>query len=332
LNTANRKSQTAKRRRGLSMLEMVLALPILLFVMALMINFGTVASWKIRGLSVSRHAAWGSRWGRSGLRYRRPQYWPATAHIGVGGGSVPELDDPRIDHPVARGPLPYGTTVRSELLDPSRGLRQGSAGMTREFPLLGTMEPFHLDAKTRMLDNKWQYQRMGLPGNWQRRIPVIYDLAKTPEFVEPYVSAVMDIFNTPVRPQLAPLDRDDEFIRYWHSAPDFHPRLSQFCSLDPAHAAGSVENLIDRIRGKVERDADGNVILRIPSVAEVMTRSFLNLYRSVIQQYQNLIDADPPPPPDEVAAMRAEIAQLEAKVEILEQFLARLQSQSGNSS
>ena len=46
-------------RRGLSMLELALSLPILLFVMALIVNYGTLAAWKVRDLSVARLAVWG---------------------------------------------------------------------------------------------------------------------------------------------------------------------------------------------------------------------------------------------------------------------------------
>ena len=53
------------RARALAPLEMVLSLPILLFIMAVIINFGTLASWKVRGLSAARHAVWSSRWPRS---------------------------------------------------------------------------------------------------------------------------------------------------------------------------------------------------------------------------------------------------------------------------
>ena len=43
-----RTALTVRRARGLAMLEMVLSLPILLLLMALMINFGNVACWKVR--------------------------------------------------------------------------------------------------------------------------------------------------------------------------------------------------------------------------------------------------------------------------------------------
>lgn len=317
---------------------MVLALPLLLFIMALMINFGVVASWKVRGLSVARHVLWGSRWPRSGSGNPRPAYWPETAGVGTGGPAhVAELDDPRLDQPVARGPLPLGTEVRAELLDPTRGLRRGSAEIRRAFPLLARMGDYHLTARTCLLDDKWQYQRMGMGHNRQRRIPVIYALAKAPPgLVDAYVQAVVAILYAPFRPQLAPLDRDDEFIQYgrrfgWGGgAPDFHPRLRRFCSLDLLLAAQRVEDLIDRIQGEVQRDEDGNVTRRIPCVAEKMTRAFINLYERVIQELQRQISASPPPPAGQLASIQAEIDQLEAKIDVLSQFLETLQDTNGN--
>ncbi len=126
-------------RRGLAMLELTLALPILLFIMALIINYGTIAAWKVREHSVARLAVWETRWPRSGSTDPRPSYWPATATMESSDqGTVAGMDDSRVDLPVARGPLP-GATVNSDLLDPTRGLREGSASLTRKYPLLGKM-------------------------------------------------------------------------------------------------------------------------------------------------------------------------------------------------
>ncbi|MCR4411969.1 MAG: pilus assembly protein, partial [Thermoguttaceae bacterium] len=106
--------QTAMRRpirHGLSPLEFVLALPMLLFVMALMLNFGTVASWKVRTLGAARHAAWSTRAPRSGMQYPRPANWPPAANLGAGGAGdqlgvhphVIGLDEAR-GHPVRGEP------------------------------------------------------------------------------------------------------------------------------------------------------------------------------------------------------------------------------------
>ncbi|MFW5693516.1 MAG: TadE/TadG family type IV pilus assembly protein, partial [Thermoguttaceae bacterium] len=169
------------RRRGLSTLELVMALPILLMIMALMINYGVVACWKLRALTVSRHAAWSTRWPRAAAGDPRPEVWPEGAALGTRGlDRWPSLDDPRVNHRVARGPLAPWATVREELLDPARGPREGSSRIERGFPMLGRMGTYRLEAHDALLDNLWQYQRMGLPSNRHRRIPVLYELAQAP--------------------------------------------------------------------------------------------------------------------------------------------------------
>ncbi len=317
----------SNRRRGLSTLELVLCLPILLFVMALMMNFGTAACWKIRGLTVARHALWSSRWPRSTVGNPRPKYWPATAGIATrANANVPQLEDPRVDRPVARGLLPFGTVVHTELLDPSRAPRHTSSEITRAYPLLAKMGKYHLEANTRLLDNKWQYLRMSwsktgysLRGNRKRRIPVIYDLAKAPrEMVDAYIEVLRAILNAPLARRLDPLDRDDEFLYYRGYAPDFHPELVKFCSLDHAVADAHVENLIDRIQGNPNRRPP------IPSLAKRMTREFIGLYESVVDQLQKRLDAQPPPSAAERVAILSEINQLQAKLEQLHRFDATL--------
>ena len=130
--------KTRDLRCGLAMLELVLALPILLFVMALIVNYGTIAAWKVREHSVARLAVWETRWPRSGSTDPRPSYWwPAAASMESSDqGTVAAMDDSRVDLPVARGPLPPAT-VNSDLLDPTRGLREGSAGLTRKYRHVG---------------------------------------------------------------------------------------------------------------------------------------------------------------------------------------------------
>lgn len=303
-------------RRGLSTLELVLCLPILLMVMALMVNFGVAVCWKVRALGMSRHVLWNTRWPRSGSSDPRPANWPLAANAGVRAErDLPVLDDPRVNHPVVRGPLPAGNQADGRLLDPARGLREATAELNRDYTMLPRMGPYHLAANTRLLDDKWQYQRMGLPANTHRRIPVIYTLARAPAgMVNAYVNGVVGLLQGPFRAALAPLDRDDEFLAWEGYAPDFHPRLGRFCDLDPAEAEDRVEQLVDRIRGKEERDSQGRLVRRIPSLAERMANSFIALYRRAIQRLQS------------VPGNEAQIATLEAKIGLLEQFRDRLRN------
>lgn len=321
-------------RRGLATLEFVLALPILLFVMALAVNFGTAASWKVRALVAARHAAWSTRPPRTGFQYPRPQNWPATANLGAGGAAdFAPLDDPRVYHPVVRGPtLPGGTTVNSALLDPSRGFRRGWSDIRRPFPLLRRLGTYGLSAGTNLLDNLWQFWRHGLGSNSDRRIPVLYALAQAPPaYAQAYVRAVLALLRFPLRNDLRPLDRDDEFQAYAQrfpqlgiGVPDFHPGLIGFCTLDRQVADRAVADLLDRITGRVDRDSSGNVTRRVPGVPENMTRAFIGLYRAVIQELQNQMNATPPPPPGQSAAIQAEIDQLQAKIDVLQKFLQTL--------
>ena len=229
-------------RRGLAMLELTLALPILLFIMALIINYGTIAAWKVREHSVARLAVWQSRWPRSGSTDPRPLYWPAAASMETSDqGTVAGMDDSRVDLPVARGVLPQAN-VNSDVLDPTRGLHEGSADLTRKYALLGTMGSYTIKAQTWLIDNKWQYQQMGLCDNRNRRIPVLYALSKAPPpLVSAFVQSVMAILQAPFLEQLRPLDNDPDFIYYntlfgWGGPPNFYSwvQVQPTCTTDHA--------------------------------------------------------------------------------------------------
>ena len=314
----NTSSHNAQARRGLAMLEMALALPILLFVMALIINAGTVGAWKVRALTMARLAVWEARWPRTGSTDPRPAYWPAAASASsADAGNISQLDDSRVDLPVVRGPLD-GTQVDSTLLDPTRGARQGTASLTRSFPLLANLGSYSLTGSTYLLDNKWQYQRTKLSNSVQRRVPVLYTLAQAPaSLATAYVQAVVAILTAPFRSQLAPLDHDDEFIRYTGGAPDFQPKLNpETKTLDHSVMQPIVDRLLDRIQGH-----DGHAQ---PGVPITMTYAFLRLYGRVIAQDQALLNAQPPPSKANQAQLQADIAQLQAKVDELKQFKKQL--------
>ncbi len=304
-------------RRALATLEMVLALPILLLLMALLINFGVAACWKLRTQAVTSQVLWESRFGRAGGA-PRPVWWPASGHAVAGpAGRAIRLDDPRVDHPVARGPRLHGVEVRGELLDPARGLRIASAELTRSHPMLGKLGEYRLHSRSALLDGTWTFREMGLASNGHSRFGVLYAPAPAPpELVAAYIDAVRAILDAPFRNALRPLDRDDEFLLYharfgWEGGPpDFHPRLEPFCRLPSSLADRRVADLIDRIRGRVSRDAEGNLLEHVPSLVERMARAFIDLYR-------HALDAAPPLPPTVVARLQVDIAQLE-------QFLAAL--------
>ena len=266
-----------------------MALPILLFVMALIVGMGAAANWKVRTLIVARNEAWRHRWPRvdvHGFTNLRPIEWPAAGTASNSfGGNVAELDDPAFEHPVIRGPI-ANIQVNGNRFDPTRGLLGGAASLRRRPPLLPRIGILEYDVRHPLLDNKWQYHQMGLAGNQVRRLPILYQLDEDQALRAQYDAAVQAILTAPFRPQLAPLDRDDELLAFYGSYPDFHARMSSFCSLDRDLVdRNNVQPLLLRIPG--DRDMRGR---RRPGVADRMTGTFLRMY----QAQQALLD--PPSP------------------------------------
>ena len=284
------------RRRGLAPLELVLALPILLLVMALIVAMGAAANWKVRALIVARNEAWRHRWPRTdvyGFQRLRPIEWPAAgSSTGMSGSDIPQLEHDAFEHPVIRGPLP-NIQVNDLRLDPTRGVLIGSSSLRRLPPLLPKLGTFEYDVRHPLLDNKWQHGQMGI-GNRTRRLPLIYQLDENQAARQEYDAAVQAVLNNPLRPDLAVLDRDDELLAWYGYYVDFHPRMSSFCSLD---------------RDLVYRRNVKPLVQRIPQrrgMPARMARTFLSMYRA----QQALLD-----PPSPI---------LDAKIQQLEDFLNSL--------
>ena len=54
------------------------------------------------------------------------------------------------------------------------------------------MGSYTIDAQTWLIDDKWQYQRMGMGSNWQRRIPVVVRAGQGPGVAVECLRAVRD--------------------------------------------------------------------------------------------------------------------------------------------
>ena len=196
-----------------------------------------------------------------------------------------------------------GTEVNTEVLDPARGLRTGTAGLTRKYPMLSTLPAYQLGAKTCMLDDRWQYPQMNMGTNNDHRIPILYVLPKAPASLSnAYLQAYLSIINASFQPQLQPLDNDPDFRAFSGGAPDFHPRLQQFCSSDRDTAKQPVQNLIDQIQGKN--------MPPVASIAQVMGNAFRNLYRQMSRMPE----------------YASQTAQLQTWIGELNQFLASLKN------
>lgn len=325
-------------RKGLAPLELILALPLFLFIMALMINFGTVAAWRVRSLAVARHAAWAARHPRNLNLAPRPDYWPSNAGLGNGGDfDAPVLDDPRVNLPVARGPILGTFVVNNQLLDPASGFRRGSSSIRRDFPLLASLGPYELHSRAPFLDNCWQFDQMALPRYWHdpwaHRVTALYRLPTAGgNYLAAYVQAALGILRMPERPALLILDRDPEFPAYaarfgWRGggSPDFHPGFAQTCTLDTTAVQNRVEDLLDRIGGVRPQQGPPRVP-HVPSLAERMASAYIGLYQQVINELNAQLNGVPPPSPGQIGTIQAEIAQLQQMIDTLEAFRQSLQN------
>ena len=356
-----------RRARGLATLEMVLCLPLLLFIMALMINFGTAAAWKVRTLVVARHAVWATRWPRETSDLPRPWVlyktdtsqdpatlktipWPEEdASMGAGGDAdITELDDSRLEHPVVRGPLPYGAAIDPDMYDlmtMSHGARRGSAAIQRELPLLAKMGPYRLSAACPLLDNDWRYQRMpwddwywywGGTHNEHRRIPIIYDLGIiSPEsdlveslyqeagFRNAYFAMATGVNWNDLKP-LGGQDaygrelRDDEDVFYENHFPDFPVPPGPFGRhMGNQHPRlGSFctldeEQIQERVENLIDRIQGKDDRPTVPGVPERLSRSYQGLYRAAINRYNRQWPNDPRPQGNEQDDLQQKIDELD---------------------
>jgi len=245
------------RRRGLAPLELVLVLPILAMLMALMINFGVIAAWKIRTQGNAHYAAFRSVQVRTGEWNPAPANWPrATLSQGT-GASLPTVQglwdaDPDTAHPRAdwiRGdwlaaPGAVSAVHVAGRLEFDDGVHTGTAQVERPVPLMrGTLPngQFRFDLTNELLDQRWQYHTLGIGDNQDSRTRAWWDIEHTDlAALDPRIAqmrqrldAAQQRLRTNRSPQfLYPLDRDVEFWIYRQGWREFHPRLSSGCSLD----------------------------------------------------------------------------------------------------
>jgi hypothetical protein len=295
---------------------------VLLFVMALMVNYGTMATWRVRSEVISRHSAWRERWPRSGRTEGPPKrpFWPEDAVMTTEPDVRPDiLDVPEINHPVVRGPIPNDFVVRP-ILDPTRGAYKGVSEVNREYPMLPRLGDYKSgDVDTPLIDRKWQNAEMGIPNRF-RRTKVIYELPKTdPSLPQAFSQAVEDLLSIPHYDALRILERDEDIRKYRGGYVDFHPRIGRGCEIDPEVVRREhVERLIDT-RGS------GDIRLgQISRLPRRMTNFFLSMYRGALRRLQAELNGMPPPSPQRRGEIQREISELELKIQQLEDYQARL--------
>lgn len=284
-----------------------MCLPVLLFVLALLVDTGSKSCWKLRGLVAARDAAWRTRYPRTAGVLSNHVNWPPPATMGVGGsGPNGNLNQPALNHPVVRGPVIGTFGVNGALLDPTRGGWVGNSGRLWTPPLLPKLGASALNQRHPLVDNKWQHPQMGIPWTVWRRIPTIYTLPQTDASLKAvYLAAVQAVRFAPARPALNVLDRDEE-IRAWYGGyRNFYPQVN-FCDANFERVANN--QLLAAIR-YIQGDLSPKPRSGIPGR---LARFWIGMYRAQLQQLQNA-NANP-----------AQQSYLQGQIALLEGYLNQL--------
>lgn len=338
-----RQRQGCRRlRRGLAPLEFVLWLPILLSVMALMVNYGTMATWRVRGEVVSHDAALRTRWPRTAGDESSPggTVWPRPAEMLTRGDDpITALDDTQIIpsdiRAVVRGPLPDNFGVRG-LLDPLPGAYRGVASIRRTYPFLPRLGGINTgEIANPLLDRNFSGALMGIHNVSRRTVP-LYDMPWDDAAWNEFEAAWQSIRSIANFDALRVLERDDDWLKYsreyrdWHrmGVPDFHPRVSpDRCTLDWEEIYRSkIEPLID-----VQKPDKSYRLGQISRLPRTLTSSFLSMYRrtkSEMEAELDMLRTNPPPDdpdvPQKIAFILRELPKIESKIGQLERFEKRI--------
>lgn len=328
-------------RRGLAPLELVLWIPILLMVAALMVIYGTSASWRIRGEVASRDAVWRILTPRTGNNEHRPrtETWPhddARYRFRYDSPELTVLDQASLQHEVARGPLPNGWEV-NPILDPDEeGMIQGVTSIERPFPMLARMGSYSSgeiahDILDRTWTIGWSYRRgvlewpneingfrpSGRVPNEFRRSILLYKFPVVSNGKSQFSGAVNRAVSMSSLAGLRVLDRDEEIRHYTGGYRDFYPRARVLCTTDPEEARedGLEQYVIDYLDGRGDVQLGG--VTRLP---RTLTNYFIQMYQRRIREIERIIEAEGDPD----GSLAAEKAMLEAKLEQLRDYQDRL--------
>lgn len=325
-HTTNQKRPSATFRRlasraGLAPLELVISLPLLLCMMALIVNFSHAATWKIRSATNARLAMWRHRpmWNADGDP-KPVNYWPPTGNLAVTGATrIPQVDqiwnEPRIAQPWIKGPVfvangGYLAVRDNRVNEMSEGVSRGTADVSRRYPFMPAMGIMRMHAEHSMLDSVWQFHTMGYAWNEDRRAKGWWQLEDSPDWAsykQIFLFRDSRIRSNPQRELLRPLDRDEDLIRGGYSF-DFYAHLNPICNNNPAQVSEAISaqaGFVDRIRG--------NKQLLIRGVCERMAQSYIQMFQDEL----NLLSMTP-------GASQQRVAQLEQWIMELQTFIARL--------
>lgn len=328
------KKKRATRRAGLAPLELVLVLPILLFVMALMINLGTGGAWKIRTQINARHAAWRSLEQRSGQGDPHPGNWPADATLQSSvSNSSPVPFDPYAGQAVVRGPVIVDPItgkylpVRTGYMNLRPNLVDGEAAISRPYPLLQKL-PGDLSFRRDHVvfdGTRFQFPSMNLGSNTTRRAPGLYPMylqSHAPDEAQEYLDAAIAVYADPNKADLRPLTGGDPEVQdlIGQRSPNFQPSLlrgGDWRTTRIPQVRTRVPNYCEADPGTVRSEKVEPLLRAIRNVPHNVADYYLGVYQRVIAQLEAIEDPKPP-------AVQQQLEALKAKRDQVQKFRASL--------
>ena len=220
-------------RRGLAPLEFVLALPLMLFVMALIINIGSLGAWKVREQANVRNASWRTMHLRTGDNNPNPPMWPVAAVLSGGTGddlaevaNVWDTDTDLLTEAVRGAVVADPNSGMSIRVNPKlvmkEGVHDGRAPLERTIPMLRGILPdngaYRFDIRQNVLDGPWEFHNMGYIDNYDRRARLLYQIQPDDFPSSAQLKSQLDsgplqaLRRFPLAGDLAPLD-DDPHLR-----------------------------------------------------------------------------------------------------------------------
>lgn len=323
MNASRSSTRRLPSRSGLAPLELVLALPLMLSVMALIVNFAHASIWKTRSATGARLAMWRDRpmWdaGRDPkpVNYARPDtllnvYSDARVAEVDGYWNQPAITQLWIKGPIYTVPNGYLRVRDNRVNEMSEGVSKGQASVRTNYPFLPSTGKVDLRVTHALLDSAWQYHTMGYAYNDRRRAKGWWELDDSPDWAglkQAFLDADSQMVNNSQRERLRPLDRDEDLYREQRFGYDFYPptggcyeeRDPQLVQMRFAAPGG----LLEQITGNLSSGTRG--------VCQNMATAYLNMYES---ELADLMMMEKP--------SAAGIAQLELWIAQLKDFLAQL--------
>lgn len=349
------KARRSHARAGLAPLEMTLALPILLFVMALMIIAGTTAAWKARTDTNSRQTAFRAILPRTGTDDPNPRGWPLEAQMRLEGNGEGFLDfDPYQPHEVVRAdwlaaPTGESVDVLQEALDTQNEILLGVAEIQRRYPIMANMRPEGINPirEYPILNGGWRFSTIrnpddgrGIGGNVVRRVPHMYpsdfEGQLAAEILE-YQDRAIELISDPDGPTIDLLDQDQELAMPIPGGTEYEPPYGIARSPDyflPENGQ-TRRNLLQPERlctydpQRLYAELGVALEAEIRNVPQRLTRDHLRMYQSHLSHIERLLEMLEDPsalPPDLLAYLQSKQPEMEANKPQLEEFIDQLES------